>query len=107
MKKFLIPLCAVLLAVGMSAFTMHHNNTQTKQLDGYFWYEVNSAKTQTVGDALNSGNPLIKADMISENPNCADVVTQPVCFAGFDQEQESPRSITSLPNEQLIRQNNQ
>lgn len=80
MKKYLLGLIAVILAIGFSAFTSDsHPNQKTGTT--YYWYPI--VNNQIDGSKLNS-TKVDKATAMSSLTTCEDISTS-LCIAGSDQ----------------------
>lgn len=98
MKKYLLGLFAVILAIGFSAFTnVHHSKNKTET--PYYWYEVNNVLSETDGATVNPDGKEIKDDMLSAP---CDDSGSPVCLAGFSSEVPSGTSISGLGSDRII-----
>lgn len=98
MKKYLLGLFAIILAIGFSAFSSEHHSKKKNETP-YYWYHVNAAQTQTTGTTVNPDGKEIKDDMTSEP--CDDSGSD-VCLAGFPDIVLPGTSITSLTSDELI-----
>lgn len=82
MKKYLLGLFALVLAVGFSAFTSK-NYVQKASTQELYWYSVNSIGESSPSDLINTSQALTKDDFRSEfSPEC-DEITSDACVRGF------------------------
>lgn len=84
MKKFLLPMLAVLLAVGFSAFTQSNHQCKAKAVeDELYWYRIDA--NGKIGSALNSGVLSTKTEVFTE-AGCPDE-TGDDCARGYEEQQ--------------------
>ena len=83
MKKFLLPMLAILLAVGFSAFTKDNRERKTNaEQDELYWYRIVNGK---IGSALNSEVLSTKTEVFTE-AGCPDE-TGDDCARGYEETQ--------------------
>lgn len=82
MKKYLLGLVAVVLAIGFSAFT--NARIERKPTSGmYYWYPVDEFG-QTTGAAIDNAHLRDKTFAEQNFTSCTDVVDKPYCLLGSD-----------------------
>jgi hypothetical protein len=101
MKKYLTAFIAIIVAIGLSAFSLPKKTT-AENLTTYWWYELNGEKTHTTGDPVNESKQT-EGDMIGDYVVCEDD-GEPACLAGFEDEVISPESISELDEGEIIRE---
>ena len=103
MKKYLLGLLAITMAVGFSAFTNTRPVKESNTTD-YFWYELNAAKTQTLGLTVNEDPDVAvdEASQISFYSFCEDGTSRPKCLVGFTSPVSSGTSVTGITDEGRI-----
>jgi len=101
MKKYLLGLFAIALAIGFSAFTSKAPTPTTKKhsTTDYYWYNVNVTQTQTTTLAFNDK---INKDAAISGGSCNDTNDQPLCLAGFDTQVGSGIDVTGLSRDEKI-----
>lgn len=80
MKKYLLGLFAIVLAVGFSAFTAK-KATPHKATTTYFWYEID--QDGKVSSAALNPSEVDRAAAKSLSSGCEEDVSE-VCLAGFE-----------------------
>jgi hypothetical protein len=84
MKKFLLPMLAILLAVGFSAFTTDNRESKTDAIqDELYWYRIDASGK--IGSALNSEVLSTKTEVFTE-AGCPDE-TGDDCARGYEETQ--------------------
>jgi hypothetical protein len=94
MKKYLLGLFAIVLAVGFSAFTNTSKVVKPKKASqDYYWYPVSSGLIS--GPAINSAAFMDKGEATTNNPfGCHDLASE-VCLVG---ETSSTLSVGTTPS---------
>lgn len=101
MKKYLLGIFAVILAVGMSAYTSVQRTarkpvTQT----AYFWYKLNPTTGKISSTVLNPGAQDIKDNVVDGGSNqltdCSDL-NSPECLAGSSSSTLQPGNTPDAP----------
>ncbi|MBI3138037.1 MAG: hypothetical protein HYZ15_05600 [Sphingobacteriales bacterium] len=87
MKKYILGLLAVMIAVTISAFTIVKGNN-SKKAQSLYWYDTNAAGTQLLS-FIDQGE---KAD-IMVTTGCEDDLNQDFCARGY----ESPQTLGTAP----------
>ncbi|TAL44068.1 MAG: hypothetical protein EPN92_09310 [Chitinophagaceae bacterium] len=80
MKKYLLGLTALALAIGLSAFDKEKKLRSTDP-QPYYWYEVQG--DVTVSEVLNSGGTIDIGEAMSLVGEC-DELEGDICLAGFE-----------------------
>lgn len=84
MKKVLLPMVALFLAIGFSAFTISNRANNSKAVeDELYWYRIDGSGN--IGAALNSGTLATKTEVATE-ADCPDV-TGDDCARGYEDTQ--------------------
>src|SRR5258708_1665681 len=97
MKKHLLGITAVVLAIGFSAFTIEKKPSQvTGKLDGLYWYFYNGSQiTSQVGSVS-----MIKGDAITTS-GCNDDLNQSVCAYGYTSVQTGLPKAAGSPSDNI------
>ena len=83
MKKYLLGIFAVALAIGFSAFTTKEKKTEkTLQTQFDYWYDTQNNGTKIHAIVINTPNQT-KDDALGQT-SCTDAEDQPVCLVGSD-----------------------
>jgi hypothetical protein len=81
MKKHMLNIAAIILAVSASAFTTNHD-LAGKKLVSYKWFRVNSTKVMNATVTNSDVTYLSEGETPPTDPNCTDAnVNQ--CISGF------------------------
>lgn len=84
MKKYLLSMVAILLAVGFSAFAISNHTSNNKAVeDDLYWYRIDGSGN--IGSALNSGVLSTKSEVLTE-ADCPDVSGDD-CARGYEDPQ--------------------
>jgi hypothetical protein len=107
MKKFLFGIAAVVLAVTLSAFDFSSSEVKPASITAaQYWYSVVSSGGQLYTNAVQfSGTPMLENDAINAQP-CKDVISRPICLAGFNTAVGPGIQVTTTAEPELIRQQN-
>lgn len=85
MKKYVAGIFAVLIAIGLSAFSYPSKPKQNNKQDALYWYTIDGSNNLNV--LQNSSGALTKADAMSgiySITNCPDNSAAPLCLVGTD-----------------------
>lgn len=97
MKKYLLGILAIVLAIGFSAFTTGKKSSSgVGKLDGLYWYFYNGSQiTSQVG--ITS---LTKEDAIVES-GCEDDQNEPICAYGYTTAQSGLPKAPGSPSDNI------
>jgi hypothetical protein len=99
MKKNIIGILAIIMGLGLSAFTNHKNN---KALGTpYFWYQVSG--TVTSGGTLNPDGEVDKTDAMHDLTLCNDLGSNNCLFGSTSDQVTNGTSIGTPASDQLIK----
>lgn len=91
MKKYLLGICAVVLAISFSAFSSVKSSKPAKFTTPYqYWY--NTQQNGTKINVIESGMTGLTKDEVFELTECQDDDVIPVCLVGSDNGSLSPGS---------------
>ena len=97
MKKYLLGIIAIIVAISLNAFTTDHKAVkQTQSTSALIWYAVDGSNEVDPGMPINPGNPLTSTGFQEENPNVC-VGDEVPCVRGF-----SPGSLPTTGTESGI-----
>lgn len=97
MKKYLLGLFALALAIGFSAFTPGDQNNPTTQ-DDYFWYAIDGSQ---VGQLLDASE-YTRADAISFSVVGCAGTTSDLCAIGLPTDDQEGQSLPSVSADQRV-----
>ena|SRR5258705_12131833 len=82
MKKYLLGIVAVVLAISFSAFS-NAPKAKNAKLTSFYWYDTYTSGGNTYTNTLQfSGAMKTESEAITSS-GCPDHVNQPICVAGF------------------------
>jgi hypothetical protein len=96
MKKYLLGLFAVVLAIGFSAFTSDDRKSTTQ--DAYFWYAIDGSQ---VGQLLDASQ-YTRADAISFSVVGCSGTTSDLCAIGLPTDDQEGQSLPSVSADQRV-----
>lgn len=101
MKKYVLGIFAVIIAVGMSAYTSAHKiQRKTTTQTAYFWYQLNPTTGKISSTVLNPSAQDVKDNVIDGGSNqltdCSDV-SNPECLAGSSSSTLQPGNTPDAP----------
>lgn len=102
MKKHLLAIMALIIAVGLSAYTTHKGVRKSKITTEtpYFWYTLNQSTGKISSTVLNPDAEDIKDNVIDGGTNqltdCSDV-NSPECLAGCSSDALQPLDTPDAP----------
>lgn len=102
MKKHFLAIMAVIIAVGLSAYTTHKGVRKIKATteSPYFWYTLNQSTGKISSSVLNPDAQDVKSNVIDGGSNalttCSDVHT-PDCLAGSSSASLQPGDTPDAP----------
>lgn len=102
MKKYLVGLFAIAIAVVLNAFAIPVKK-EIKYSTPYYWYEVNGSG-QAIGSPLNPTTKEQRSVALGYVPSCDDD-SGDECLAGFETLQSTPVAIPTNNGENMIFQN--
>jgi hypothetical protein len=82
MKKNILPVLAILLAIGLASFKADRKQAP-KTTEDYWWYPVDATFNTISGPRLNPATQKTKGDMITDYPDCNDT-SEPICLYGSE-----------------------
>ena len=111
MKKYLLGIIAVILAIGFSSFSSKHTTYQKKATDGppLYWYEISGGNIVAFLNASQDpGDKVSKQEAMAENfTPCQDEVGVD-CIRGYSslQTQTSPAPQTEIDEDYHVIETN-
>lgn len=101
MKKHLLAIMAVIIAVGLSAYTsVHKAPVKRATQTAYFWYQLNPTTGKISSTVLNPGAKDIKDNVVEEGSDpltdCSNV-SNPDCLAGSASDALQPGDTPDAP----------
>ncbi|TMI68411.1 MAG: hypothetical protein E6H09_22865 [Bacteroidetes bacterium] len=99
MKKNILPVLAILLALGLASFKADHNQAP-KTTEDYWWYPVEPTTNTISGPRLNSSTQETKGDMINLQ-DCHDTDT-PICLYGSEDPDVEVESTVPTENDNVL-----
>ncbi|HEX7844532.1 MAG TPA: hypothetical protein VF476_01960 [Chitinophagaceae bacterium] len=85
MKKYLLSLFAIAIAIGLNAFSRKKGTTMKTEGPELIWYAVNGSNEVDPGEPLNPGNAMDRDEFHTEFPGACIGDSNP-CVRGFDSE---------------------
>jgi hypothetical protein len=100
MKKNVLGLFAIVLAISLSAFNTIHKEKTTGT--PFYWYQVSG--TSTIGSTLNPSAAVDKPTAMSDLTNCDDQATDNCLFGSTNANLPNNTNIGTPDPEQLIKE---
>jgi hypothetical protein len=97
MKKNILPVLAILLAIGLASFKAERKQAP-KTTEDYWWYPVDASFNKISGPRVNPSTQTTKGNMLGVYNDCDDTA-DPICLYGSEDPDLAEES--SVPTENL------
>jgi hypothetical protein len=105
MKKNILPVLAILLAIGLASFKAERKQAP-KTTEDYWWYPVDPSDNTISGPRVNPSAQTTKGNMIGVYNDCDNTDT-PICLYGSeDPDLEEDSAVPTENPEVIIKERN-